>query len=95
MARKASKTRADQYREILAERGIRYEDCRVLAFAFNYQMQAEMFHFGIMAEKVDYFLFDAAENTANIIIPKDGQDAEKIAKIAQGCGGRSTTPKLM
>lgn len=95
MAKKSSKaTRGDQYREILASYGKRLEDCKVLAFAFKYQMQTELFHYGLMAEKPDYFLFDCWEKYANVVAPKDEQNAAVIIAIAAKNGGEKTTPNL-
>ena len=94
MAKKTGKTREQQYREILASYGKRLEDCKVLAFAVKYQMQTELFHYGLMAEKPDYFLFDCWEKYANVVAPKDEQNAAVIIAIAEKNGGEKTTPNL-
>ena len=88
------KTREAQYRAILAEKGLRLEDCRVLAFVFDYSMKAELFHYGLMAEKPDYYIFDCWDKNANIIVPKDETNAAHITLIAEQLGGQPRTPNL-
>lgn len=95
MAKKTAKsTREQVYREILERAGIRFEDCTVLGFAFEYQMQTELFHYGLMAEKTDYFVFDCWGKYANVVAPKDEQDAAIIIAVAAKNGGKKITPIL-
>ena len=95
MAKKSTKTtREQQYREILAKDGIRFEDCRVLSFVFEYPIKTELFHYGLMAEKPDYFVFDCWEKYANVVAPKDEPNAAVIIAIASKNGGEKTTPNL-
>lgn len=92
MAKKV--TREQQYRDILAANGIMFEDCTVLAFVFEKLSGPEHFHFDLMEQKPAYFLFDCWGNNANIIIPKDGNNAARIIEIAKLNGGHKTTPDL-
>jgi hypothetical protein len=57
-------------------------------------MQTELFHYGLMAEKPDYFLFDCWEKYANVIVPKDEKNADVIIAIAEKDGGEKTIPNL-
>lgn len=95
MAKKTSKmTRSDRYREILESYGKRLEDCEVLAFVFKYQMEIELFHFCLMAEKPVYFLFDSFEKYAYVIAPQDEKNTAVISAIAAKNGGEKITPNL-
>lgn len=47
-----------------------------------------------MAEKPDYILFDCWEKYANVVAPKDEQNAAVIIAIAAKNGGEKTTPNL-
>ena len=95
MAKKSNKaTRGDQYRSILASYGKWLEDCNVLAFVFKHQMEIELFHFCLMAEKPVYFLFDSFEKYAYVIAPKDEKNTAKIVAIAMKQDGEMTTPNL-
>ena len=81
MAKKSTKTaREDQYREILAKAGIRFEDCRVLAFTFERPLGPETFHLHLMNAdpRPEYHLFDCWEKTAQIIIPNDEPTAARV-----------------
>lgn len=96
MAKKTAKlTREQVYREILGKDGIRFEDCRVLSFVFQYPRWAERFHFDLMAQKSVYFLFDSWEKYANVIVPNNEQNAAVIIAIAENNGGEKTTPNLI
>ena len=97
MAKKSNKTRADQYREILAQYGIRFEDCHVLAFVFKQERRPELFHFGLMLyePRPVYFLFDCWDKYANVVVPKDEKNAAVIISIAEQDGGKKTTPNLL
>lgn len=88
------RTRRDQYREIIEKDGRNWDDCKVLSFVFKYQMQTELFHYGLMAEKPDYFLFDCWEKYVNVVAPKDEQNAAVIIAIAAKNGGEKTTENL-
>ena len=95
MAKKSSKTTREQiYREIIEKDGRKWDDCKVLSFAFKYQMQTELFHYGLMAEKPDYFVFDCWEKYAYVIAPKDEKNAAVIIAIAEKDGGEKITPNL-
>lgn len=97
MAKKATKTtRGDQYRAILERVGIRFEDCKVLAFAFKQERRPELFHFGLMLHKPRpvYYLFDCWDKYANVVVPKDEKNAAVIIAIAEKDGGEKTTPNL-
>ena len=48
----------------------------------------------IEAEKPDYILFDCWEKYANVVAPKDEQNAADIIAIAAKNGGEKTTPNL-
>ena len=95
MATKSKKlTREQEYRQIMEKDGRRFEDCRVLSFVFEYPMQTELFHYGLMAEKPDYYLFDCWEKNANVIVPADEQNAAVIVGIAEKNGGKKTITNL-
>lgn len=98
MAKTSNKsTRKDQYRGILAKAGIRFEDCRVLAFAFERPLGPETFHLHLMNEnpRPEYHLFDCLEKTAQIIIPNDEPTAARVQELAEQMGGKKTTPNLI
>lgn len=95
MANKSTKTsREQQYRDILAKDGIRFEDCRVLAFVFEQERRPEIFHYALMDEKPDYYLFNCWDNNAHVVVPKDETNAAHIKLIAENLGGHKTTPNL-
>lgn len=97
MAKKTDKTTREQiYREILERSGIRFEDCNILAFAFKQERRPELFHFGLMLHEPRpvYYLFDCWEKYANVVAPKDEQNAAVIIAIAAKNGGEKTTPNL-
>ena len=95
MAKKSTKTsREQQYRDILAKDGIRFEDCRVLSFVFEYPIKTELFHYGLMAEKPDYYIFDCWDKNANVVVPKDETNEAHITLIAEQLGGQKTTTNL-
>lgn len=98
MARTVKKTaRKDQYRAIMAKDGIRFEDCRVLAFAFEYPKGPEILHIRIMLTEPQptYYLFDLFEQVAQIVIPNDESTAARIQELAEQVGGKKTTPNLI
>lgn len=98
MAKKSTKqTREQEYRDILAKDGIRYEDCRVLAFTFERPLGPETFHLHLMNAdpRPEYHLFDCWEKTAQIIIPNDESTAARIQELAEQVGGHKTTPNLI
>ena len=97
MAKKTGKTTREQmYREILERVGIRFEDCQILAFTFKHEKRPELFHLGLMLHKPRpvYYLFDCWEKYANVIVPKDENNAAVIIAIAEKDGGEKTTPNL-
>lgn len=98
MAKRTVKTnREDLYREVLAKSGIRYEDCLQLSFAFKQRLRPELFHFGLMLHQPRpvYYLFDAWDKYANVIAPKDRNNAAVIIAIAEKDGGEKTTPNAL
>ena len=98
MARTVKKTaRKDEYRAIMDKLGIRFDDCRVLAFAFERPLGPETFHLHLMNAdpRPEYHLFDCWEKTAQIIIPNDESTAARIQELAEQVGGKKTTPNLI
>lgn len=94
MAKKA-KTRKAQYREILAKYGKNLDDCDIMAFRFADEYRPDIFHFELMNPlRPVYHLFDASGNVAIVIVPKDPENARKMALLAESCGGEKTTPNL-
>lgn len=98
MARTVKKTaRKDQYRAIMDKAGIRFEDCRVLAFMFERPLGPETFHLWLMLDerRPKYYLFDCWEKTAQVIIPNDYAVSEIVCDIATRADGKKTTPNLI
>ena len=98
MAKTSNKsTRKDQYRGILAKTGIRFENCRVLAFTFERPLGPESFHLHLMNAdpRPEYHLFDCLERTAQIIIPNEETTAARVQELAEQMGGKKTTPNLI
>lgn len=95
MANKAL-TREQEYREILTKDGIRFEDCRVLAFVFERERQTEIFHYDLMLRepRPAYHLYDCFGVNANVIVPDDANNAANIIAMAEKIGGHKTTPNL-
>ena len=88
-------TKETEYKLILEKHhGVSPEDCRVLSFVFEYPIKTELFHYGLMAEKPDYYLFDCFDKIANVVVPKDETNEAHIILIAEQFGGQKTTPKL-
>ena len=97
MAKKSSKTTREQiYREIIEKEGRKWDDCKVLSFAFKQERRPELFHFGLMLHEPRpvYYLFDCWDKYANVIVPKDEKNAAVIIAIAEKDGGEKTTPNL-
>lgn len=95
MVKKSSKESLEQmYRGIIEKKGRKWDDCKVLSFVFKRESQAELFHYGLMNEKPDYFVFDSWERHANVIASKDERNAAVIIAIAAKNGGEKTTPNL-
>lgn len=62
---KKSKSRLDQYRSILNEKGKTLEECDVLAFSFPNDSGPGIFHFELMCRSYpQYFIFDSSDRTA-------------------------------
>ncbi len=95
--RNAKSTRKQTYREILDRDGIRFEDCRVLAFTFERPLGPETFHLHLMNAdpRPEYHLFDCLEKMAQIIIPNDEPTAARVQELAEQVGGKKTTPNLI
>lgn len=85
------------YREIIEKEGRKWDDCKVLAFAFERPLGPETFHLHLMNEdpRPEYHLFDCWEKTAQIIIPKDEPTAARVQELAEQVGGKKTTPNLL
>ena len=97
MAKKTSKaTREQIYREIIEKEGLKWDDCKVLSFAFKQERRPELFHFGLMLHEPRpvYYLFDCWEKYAYVIAPKDEKNAAVIISIAEKDGGEKITPNL-
>lgn len=90
-------TRKEEYRAILEKDGIRFEDCRVLAFTFERAKGPETFHFWLMLDerRPKYYLFDCLEKKAQVIIPNDDAVSEIVCDIATRADGKKTTPNLI
>lgn len=98
MARKdQKKSRKDQYRDILENAGIRFEDCTVLAFNFEREKGPEIFHLWLMLDKrrPKYYLFDCWERTAQVVIPKDESISDIVCDIATRADGVKVNPNLL
>lgn len=86
MAKATKETRAKQYREILAGIGIRFEDCRVLAFTFKQERRPELFHFGLMLyePRPVYYLFECWGKYAKLLYPKTKKMRPLLLPLRQG-----------
>lgn len=95
MAKRINTSRAQQYRAILAEKDIRLEDCKVLAFAFE-QGKPSAFHFRLMfaQHRLRYYLFDSGERTAYVVCSKDENVLQEVRDIAAVLGGKEIQPDL-
>lgn len=89
-------SREAAYRRILAEGGLRLEDCRVLAFVFEDERKPETFHLWLMLDerKPQYHIFDCSGKTATVVAPKYTAGEDIITDIARRAGGQQTTPNL-
>lgn len=96
MAASKKTTRESRYREILMADGISFDDCRVLAFSFEVEKAAETLHLSMMnaERRPEYYLFDLIGTLAQIVVPNDGENAQRIQAIAADYGGQKTTPNL-
>ena len=60
------------YREIIEKEGRKWDDCKVLAFAFDGPGGPEIFHYELMYPlRPVYHLFDCSGNVAYVVVPKD------------------------
>ena len=92
MAKKETKISLRQtFTNALSERDVKIEDCKVLAFQFDYETRVEMFHYDLMARKYDYYLFDCSGKTAYLIIPKEA-DESIFVNVAVECKGKQIKP---
>lgn len=67
--RSVKKSRAERYREILASRGLRLEDCSVLAFSSGRSL--ELFHYCVMLDRrAVCYLFDGAGKQVYVVTSK-------------------------
>ena len=98
MAKKVQKTaRGDQYRAVLEKAGIRFEDCRVLAFTFLSDLGPQYCHYDMMMAdpRPKYHLIDCVGETVYIIVPGNDAENERMCiQLAEANGGRKITPKL-
>ena len=98
MAKKTSKTdRGDQYAAIMAKDGYGPDEWRVLAFVFLSDMGPQYFHYELMMAdpRPVYYLFDCFGETAQVIVPNDDPENERMCiQLAESCGGKKTTPNL-
>lgn len=97
MAKKTSKsTREQTYREILGQTEIRFEDCNVLAFAFDAPRGPEKFHYDVMMSepRLQYYIFDCLEGRAQVVVPNDDFVIAAIERIAAELGGSKTMAEL-
>lgn len=81
--------------ELLVERDIRLEDCKVLAFAFK-QGKPGTFHLWLMSDqrRPEYYLFDSAERTAYVVCPKNENTLQIVRDIAARLDGKEIQPDL-
>lgn len=85
----------EQYRAILERDGIRYEDCKVLAFSFETDGGPGIFHYKLMHPLSPvYYIFDCMDNIAQVVIPKKQTIEQKIISLAENVGGKRTSPVL-
>ena len=92
---KKSKSRLDQYRAILNEKGKTLEECDVLAFSFPNDSGPGVFHYELMLRSYpQYFIFDSSDRTAVVVIPKGVENQRSLIDLAVFCGGSKTTPNL-
>ena len=93
---KTKETRGSKYREIVEGMGVRYEDCRVLAFRFERERGPELFHYALMLaeNRPEYLSFDCEGLTANVIVHNVPEDVDKVTKMALADGGTPTMPNL-
>ena len=98
MAKKTSKTdRGDQYAAIMAKDGYGPDEWRVLAFVFLSDMGPQYFHYELMMAdpRPVYYLFDCFGETAQLIVPNDDTENDRICiRLAELCGGKKTSPNL-
>jgi hypothetical protein len=84
------------YREIVEKEGLKWEDCKVLAFEFDGPEGPEILHYGLMFPlRPVYHLFDRFGNVAYIVVPKDPENERMCIQLAESCGGSKTTPYLL
>ena len=98
MAKKSERPpRKEQYRAIVENAGIRFNDCRILAFVFEPPARPETFHLLLMnaRPRPEYHLFDCWGKMAQIVIPNDESTAARIQELAEQDGGHKTTPNLI
>lgn len=94
MANKAI-TREQKYKDALAISGIEWATVKVAGYSFPEENKVQIFHFALMAARVNYILFDGVEASAYILLEKDDNTSpQKIAQIAGELGGKERTPNL-
>jgi len=95
MARNSKSTKGDEYRAIMEKDGIR--EYKVLAFVFLSDMGPQYFHYELMMAdpRPVYYLFDCFGETAQVIVPNNEPENERMCiQLAESCGGSKTTPNL-
>lgn len=91
--RSVKKSRAERYREILASRGLRLEDCSVLAFSSG--RSPELLHYCVMLDKRALcYLFDGAGKQVYVVTSKAPEDIKVIEEIAAECGWIKSAPDM-
>ena len=86
MAKKVNTIRS-QYEDIVARYGVKMDDCRILAFRFADYEGSVRFHYLLMTARVQYFVFDATEDRAQVVISDDERIAKTVERAAQMVGG--------
>ena len=76
------------------DNGIRFDDCKVLAFVFDDIFGPMHYHYQLMFDSARYHLFDHIGSTAYVIIPNDDETEQICVQLAESCGGKKTVPDL-
>ena len=86
----------DQYRDILESCGKRMEDCKILAFNFDSDLDFVVFHYELTyPTRPKYYIFDSVGSKAIVVIPKDPENEQMMIEFAESCNGKKTTPNLI
>lgn len=94
MAKKGQKrTLGSQYKEIIEGRGVKFSDCKILAYSFGTKGGAKALHYALMDGKIGYILFDCFDDVAQVIVLR-GEDTGGIEELAVNLGGKEIRPIL-